>query len=55
MKNKFKKRSIFVHKDEPVSHFIEILNRMGSEGWETISVWADEMGNHVLLKKPLAV
>ena len=55
MKNKFKKKSIFVHKDEPVSHFIEILNRMGSDGWETISVWADELGNHVLLKKHMAV
>ncbi|MGA9068773.1 MAG: hypothetical protein WB424_00875 [Terracidiphilus sp.] len=55
MKMKYKRRTIFVHKDESVSHFIDLLNRMGSDGWETISIWADELGNHVLLKKPLAV
>jgi hypothetical protein len=55
MKQKFKKSTIFVHKDEPVAHFIEILNRKGSEGWETIAAWADELGNYVRLKKQLAV
>jgi hypothetical protein len=55
MKGKFKKRSIFVHRDEPVSHFVELLNRMRSEGWEAISAWADELGNHVLLKKPMTI
>jgi hypothetical protein len=55
MKPRYKKSTIFVHKDEPVSHFIEILNRMGAEGWEAISAWADELGNYVLLKKPITI
>jgi len=55
MKQKFKKSKIFVHKDEPVAHFIEILNRKGADGWEAISAWADELGNHVLLKKPITI
>jgi hypothetical protein len=52
---KYKKSTIFVHKDEPVTHFIEILNRKRADGWEAISAWADELGNHVLLKKPITV
>jgi hypothetical protein len=55
MKRNDKKSTIFVHKDEPIAHFIEILNRKGAEGWEAISAWADEFGNHVLLKKPITV
>jgi|CZKF01.1.fsa_nt_gi hypothetical protein len=55
MKLKYRKRTIFVHKDEPVAHFIEILNRKGAEGWETIAAWADELGNYVRMKKQLAV
>ena len=55
MKQKFKKSTIFVHKDEPVAHFIEILNRKGADGWETIAAWADDLGNYVRLKKQMAV
>jgi hypothetical protein len=55
MKRKYKKSTIFVHKDEPIAHFIEILNRKGAEGWEAISAWADELGNYVLLKKPITI
>jgi hypothetical protein len=54
MKSKYKKKTIFVHKDEPVARYVEILNRMGSEGWEAICAWADELGNYVRLKKQLA-
>jgi hypothetical protein len=54
MKCKYKKSTIFVHKDEPVAHFIEILNRKGSQGWQAISAWADERGNYVQLKKQIA-
>jgi hypothetical protein len=52
---KYKTKSVFVHKDEPVSGFIEMLDRMGSEGWEAISAWADELGNYVMLKKPISI
>ena len=55
MKLKYKKSTIFVHKDEPVSHFIEILNRKGADGWETIAAWADELGNYVRMKKPITI
>jgi hypothetical protein len=48
---KFKTKSVFVAKDEPVSGFVEMLNHMGAEGWEAISAWADELGNYVMLKK----
>jgi hypothetical protein len=55
MKRKYKKSTIFVHKDEPIDHYVEILNRLGAEGWEAISAWADELGNYVLLKKPITI
>jgi hypothetical protein len=53
MKRKYKKNTIFVHRDEPFASYVEILNRMGSEGWETISAWADELGHYVTLQKPV--
>jgi hypothetical protein len=55
MKLMYKKNTIFVHKDESFARYVEILNRMGSERWEAISAWADELGNHVVLKKPIAI
>ena len=55
MKPKYKKSTIFVHKDEPISRYVEILNRKGAEGWEAISAWADELGNHILLKKLVTI
>jgi NAD(P)H-hydrate repair Nnr-like enzyme with NAD(P)H-hydrate dehydratase domain len=55
MKRRYKKSTIFVHHDEPMSHFIEILNRKGADGWEAISAWADDLGNYVLLKKAITI
>jgi hypothetical protein len=55
MKRKYKKSTIFVHNDEPIARYVEILNRLGAEGWEAISAWADGLGNYVLLKKPITI
>jgi len=30
---------------------IDELNLLGSEGWEAVSVWADAICTHILLKR----
>ena len=55
MKRRYKKSTIFVPNDESTSRYVEILNRMGAEGWEAISAWADGLGNYVLLKKAVTI